>query len=91
MYDIAEGATRTEDLKRKIGSLLFRVQNLELFIDMMRYRSEDEASMMLAQLRLGNTVDGILGVDMAWSNVSSSSMAMLPIDLPHGQRQPTRY
>ncbi|KAI4751493.1 hypothetical protein E4T52_16051 [Aureobasidium sp. EXF-3400] len=66
MYDVAEGATRTEDLKQKIGSFLSRVQNLELLIDMMRYGTDDEASMILAQLRLGDTVDEILCVDMAW-------------------------
>ncbi|KAG9801255.1 hypothetical protein KCU68_g22917, partial [Aureobasidium melanogenum] len=31
MYDVVEGATRTEDLKQKVSSLSLRVRNLELF------------------------------------------------------------
>ena len=65
MYDVVEGATRTEDLKQKVSSLSFRVRNLELFVNKLRYSTDNEASAILAQLRLGDTVDGILGADMA--------------------------
>lgn len=64
-YDVVEGATRTEDLKQKVASLSMRVQNLELFVNKLRYSTDNEASAILAQLRLGDTVDGILGADMA--------------------------
>jgi hypothetical protein len=64
MYDVVEGATRTEGLKQKVGLLSLRVYNLELFINKLRYSTDNEASAVLAQLRLGDTVDGILGVDM---------------------------
>jgi hypothetical protein len=64
-YDVVEGATRTEDLKQKVASLSLRVQNLELFVNKLRYSTDNEASAILAQLRLGDTVDGILGADMA--------------------------
>lgn len=65
MYDVVEGATRTEDLKQKVSSLSLRVRNLELFANKLRYSTDNEASAILAQLRLGDTIDGILGVDMA--------------------------
>ncbi|KAH0018949.1 hypothetical protein KCU78_g6970, partial [Aureobasidium melanogenum] len=65
MYDVVEGATRTEDLKQKVSSLSLRVRNLELFANKLRYSTDNEASAMLAQLRLGDTIDGILGADMA--------------------------
>jgi hypothetical protein len=65
MYDVVEGATRTEDLKQKVSSLSVRVRNLELFVNKLRYSTDNEASAILAQLRLGDTVDGILGADMA--------------------------
>jgi hypothetical protein len=64
-YDVVEGATRTEDLKQKVSSLSLRVRNLELFVNKLRYSTDNEASAILAQLRLGDTVDGILGADMA--------------------------
>jgi len=64
-YDVVEGATRTEDLKQKVSSLSVRVRNLELFVNKLRYSTDNEASAILAQLRLGDTVDGILGADMA--------------------------
>lgn len=64
MYGIVEGKTRTEDLKRKVGSSLSRVHNLKMFINKLRYSTDNETSSMLAQLRLGDTVNGILGVDM---------------------------
>ncbi|THW71935.1 hypothetical protein D6D19_06952 [Aureobasidium pullulans] len=64
MYDVVEGATRTEDLKQKVVTLSSRVRNLELFINKLRYSTDNEASAILAQLRLGDTVDEILGVDM---------------------------
>lgn len=64
MYDVVEGATRTEDLKQKVVTLSSRVRNLELFINKLRYSTDNEASAILAQLRLGDTIDGILGVDM---------------------------
>jgi hypothetical protein len=65
MYDVVEGATRTEDLKQKVSSLSFRVRNLELFVNKLRYSTDNEARANLAPLRLGDTVDGILGADMA--------------------------
>jgi hypothetical protein len=65
MYDVVEGATRTEDLKQKVSSLSLRVRNLELFVNKLRYSTDNEASAILAQLRLGDTVDGILGAEMA--------------------------
>ncbi|KAH0370246.1 hypothetical protein KCU65_g2669, partial [Aureobasidium melanogenum] len=64
-YDVVEGATRTEDLKQKVSSLSLRVRNLELFTNKLRYSTDNEASAILAQLRLGDTIDGILGADMA--------------------------
>ncbi|KAI5201853.1 hypothetical protein E4T39_04974 [Aureobasidium subglaciale] len=64
-YDVIEGATRTEDLKQRVSSLSLRVRNLELFVNKLRYSTDNEASAILAQLRLGDTIDGILGVDMA--------------------------
>lgn len=65
MYDVVEGATRTEDLKQRVSSLSLRVRNLELFANKLRYSTDNEASVILAQLRLGDTIDGILGADMA--------------------------
>ncbi|KAI4718287.1 hypothetical protein E4T48_05458 [Aureobasidium sp. EXF-10727] len=64
-YDVVEGATRTEDLKQKVSSLSLRVRNLEMFVNKLRYSTDNEASAILAQLRLGDTIDSILGVDMA--------------------------
>ncbi|KAH0209428.1 hypothetical protein KCV03_g10310, partial [Aureobasidium melanogenum] len=64
-YDVVEGATRTEDLKKKVSSLSLRVRNLELFVNKLRYSTDNEASAILAQLRLGDTIEEILGVDMA--------------------------
>lgn len=64
-YDVVEGATRTEDLKQKVSSLSLRVRNLELLVNKLRYSTDNEATAILAQLRLGDTVDGILGADMA--------------------------
>ncbi|KAI5241656.1 hypothetical protein E4T42_07926 [Aureobasidium subglaciale] len=64
-YDVIEGATRTEDLKQRVSLLSLRVRNLELFVNKLRYSTDNEASAILAQLRLGDTIDGILGVDMA--------------------------
>ncbi|KAH0353023.1 hypothetical protein KCU81_g1557, partial [Aureobasidium melanogenum] len=64
IYDVVEGATRTEDLKQKVSSLSLRVRNLELFANKLRYSTDNEASAILAQLRLGDTIDGILGADM---------------------------
>jgi hypothetical protein len=64
IYGVVEGATRTADLKQKVCSLSSRVQKLELLIDTMTHGTDDEASTILAQLRLGDTVDEILDVDM---------------------------
>lgn len=40
------------------------MQKLEQLVDTMTHGTDDEASTILAQLRLGDTVDEILGVDM---------------------------
>ena len=44
---------------------MLRVQDLELFVNKLRYSTDNEASAILAQLRLGDTIEEILGVDMA--------------------------
>lgn len=82
-YDVVEGATRTEDLKQKVQVLTSRVHNLELFIDKLRYSTDNEASAVLAQLRLGDSVDAIFGSEV----VNEPASDMSEVDQWNGRRQ----
>lgn len=52
-WDVADGMTRTQDLKAKITDATNRADDLAVLINGMRFGTDEESTMLLAQLRMG--------------------------------------
>ena len=61
-WDTTDGLTKTQDLKAELADVTRRLHNFEILIDAMRSGSNQSATMLLAQLRLGNEAEAL-----AWS------------------------
>lgn len=59
-YEVADGMTRTEDLKSKVREATERGDRLEQLVGAMRRGTDQESSRLLARLRVGATVDDLL-------------------------------
>jgi hypothetical protein len=58
-YNVAEGATRTNDLKRKLRESSTKEQAFGLVLEVMRKGTDYQATMVLARLRIGDTLEEI--------------------------------
>jgi hypothetical protein len=54
-WQTPEGLTRSEGLKRELQSVTTRTDNLEILVGGMRAGSDEEATTLLARLRLGDS------------------------------------
>jgi hypothetical protein len=59
-YEVADGMTRSEDLKFKLRKATERGDRLEELVNAMRYGSDRQSSQLLARLRVGATLDDLL-------------------------------
>lgn len=59
-WDIGDGLTRTADLKRKLVAANGRSDNLGELVDAMRSGSDQTSSMLLARLRIGDSLEALL-------------------------------
>lgn len=59
-YEVADGMTRTEDLKSKVREATERGDRLDQLVGAMRRGTDQESSELLARLRVGATVDDLL-------------------------------
>jgi hypothetical protein len=59
-YDVAEGATRSSDLKRKLRESSGRTQALGRVLAVMREGSDDQATEVFAKLRMGESLRNIV-------------------------------
>ena len=61
-WDTTDGSTKTQDLKADLADVTRRMSNFEILINAMRWGSDQSATMLLAQLRLGDDIEAL-----AWS------------------------
>jgi hypothetical protein len=59
-WDIGDGLTRTADLKRKLIEANGRSEDLSQLVDAMRSGTDQTSSMLLARLRIGDSLDELL-------------------------------
>jgi hypothetical protein len=59
-YSVAEGATRTNDLKRRLRETSNKAHAFGLLLEVMRQGTDEEATKVLARLRIGESLQGIL-------------------------------
>jgi hypothetical protein len=59
-YDVAEGATRTSDLKRRLRESSGRTQALGRVLAVMREGTDDQANEVFARLRMGDCLQNVL-------------------------------
>jgi hypothetical protein len=59
-YSVAEGATRTNDLKRRLRETSNKAHVFGLLLEVMRQGTDEEATTVLAKLRIGESLQGIL-------------------------------
>ena len=59
-YEVADGMTRSEDLKLKVREATERGDRLDQLVDAMRQGSDQQSSELLARLRVGATLDDLL-------------------------------
>ena len=59
-WDIGDGLTRTADLKRKLQEANGRSDDLDELVGAMRHGSDQTSTMLLARLRLGDTLAELL-------------------------------
>ncbi|KAF2165368.1 hypothetical protein M409DRAFT_24218 [Zasmidium cellare ATCC 36951] len=70
-YEHEEGMTRQGSLKLKLDTVTSRAENLEYLFEQLRSRSDNEAALLLAVIRLGADVDQLVErlkaeTDLAW-------------------------
>jgi hypothetical protein len=77
-WDIGDGLTRTADLKRKLQEANGRSDDLGALVDAMRSGTDQTSSMLLARLRIGDSLSELL------SNIhideSSGEEGLFPLD-----------
>jgi hypothetical protein len=59
-YEVADGMTRSEDLKSKVREATERRDRLDQLVNAMRQGTEQQASELLARLRIGATIEDLL-------------------------------
>jgi hypothetical protein len=59
-YEVADGMTRSEDLKSKVREATERGDRLDQLVDAMRQGTDQQSSELLARLRVGATVEDLL-------------------------------
>lgn len=59
MYEIEDGWTRTEDLKKKLLESRGKTKDFHELFEMLRNSTDHEATTMLARLRLGDTMEDL--------------------------------
>jgi len=59
-WDIGDGLTRTADLKRKLQEATGRSEDLDTLVDAMRHGTDDVSTMLLARLRLGESIEDLV-------------------------------
>jgi hypothetical protein len=59
-YEVADGMTRSEDLKLKVREATERGDRLDQLVDAMRQGSDQQSSELLARLRVGATIEDLL-------------------------------
>lgn len=52
--------TKTEDLKAKLAKATRRTEDLSVLVSAMQFGTDEESTMLLAQLRLGVTVEVLI-------------------------------
>jgi hypothetical protein len=62
-YEVAEGMTRSEDLKFKVREATERGDRLEQLVGAMRRETDQRSSELLARLRVGATLDDLLDAE----------------------------
>lgn len=62
MYDVEDGSTRTEDLKKKLEEAKLRTHDLDQFVAVLRNGSDFDSTTMLARLRLGDSLEDLFEV-----------------------------
>ena len=61
LYEVADGMTRSQDLKLKVREATERGDRLDQLVDAMRQGTDQQSSELLARLRVGATLDDLLG------------------------------
>ena len=59
-YEVADGMTRSQDLKLKVREATERGDKLDQLVDAMRRGTDQQSSELLARLRVGATIDDLL-------------------------------
>ena len=59
-YEVADGMTRSEDLKSKAREATERGNRLDQLVDAMRQGTDQQSSELLARLRVGATIEDLL-------------------------------
>jgi hypothetical protein len=59
-YEVADGLTRSEDLKRRAREATCRADNLEKIFKAMQSGTSEDSTMLLAQMRLGTPIEQLL-------------------------------
>lgn len=59
-WDIGEGLTKNADLKRKLQEANKRSDDLDILVNAMRSGSDQTSSMLLARLRIGDSLEQLL-------------------------------
>lgn len=60
MWQVPEGLTRIDGMKKELQSVLDHINLLEALVKMMQDGSDEESTMLLAKLRLGDSVEKIV-------------------------------
>ncbi|EME45371.1 hypothetical protein DOTSEDRAFT_71185 [Dothistroma septosporum NZE10] len=81
-YEYDEGLTRVGSLRMRLTEASTRAENLEYLFDHMRTRSDNEAAMLLAIIRLGADLDAIVTRlksedDLTWTTAIDPTAADL--------------
>ena len=59
-YEVADGMTRSEDLKFRVREATERGDRLDQLVGAMRSGTDAQSSQLLARLRVGATIDDLL-------------------------------
>jgi hypothetical protein len=62
-YEVADGMTRSEDLKFKLREAIERRDQLDRLVGAMRRGTDQQSSELLARLRVGATLDDLLDME----------------------------
>lgn len=79
-YDVAEGATRTSDLKRKLRESSGRTQALGRVLAVMREGTDDQANEVFARLRMGDCLQNVLRSLPTYISSPNSRSTQLGLD-----------